>query len=150
MSRFGNSYSLSDICESGNAGQKRAEDQASRPRATSLPFGCDRGPKPPCFETDKQWVDWQVLDNQCSGNTPFCADCLPEFAERMREEGRCVYPFIRFYWINGGWTGSLREPPDHQGVYEKPTEDGSQASFGDQEKQIAKDERTETIHPEDD
>ena len=140
MSGYRNTHSLSDICQSGHAGQKRAEDQASRPRATSLPFGYDRGPKPPCFESNEQWIEWQLLDSQLAGsaNTPFCADCLPEFAERMREEGRCIYPLVRFYRVNGGWTGSLREPPEHKGVYAKQTLPPSE------------DECDEAVDPEDD
>jgi hypothetical protein len=55
----------------------------------------DRKPKPPCFNTEVQWLEWvaQAGDTSLKHKGPLlaehCADCLPDYQQRMKEQGRC-------------------------------------------------------------
>lgn len=71
------------------------------------------GDAPPCFESHQQWFDWNHYNETASirgTKESFCSDCLPEYAEKMRDCGRCLYQEVKFYDINGGVMGSARAP----------------------------------------
>lgn len=62
---------------------------------------------PRCFDTDFQYVSWVQADKIVQAARTFkpsiqCLDCTPEYAERMRREGRCEKPTVAFKRINGG------------------------------------------------
>lgn len=53
---------------------------------------------PRCWDKPDDWREWVRL-NKIAGPVDrkkslehFCADCTPEYAERMKQEGRCAYP----------------------------------------------------------
>ena len=54
---------------------------------------------PACFESDEQYLGWLEQEFITGGGKhrlPVCADCTPEYAERMRAEGRCERPEMMF------------------------------------------------------
>ena len=97
------------------AERERNKDQHSRPRAYTVFDGVSRGPRPPCFESEEQWLMWQKFDEVTkSGATNYCADCTPNYASRMRAEGRCIQPLVRFYRIGGALVGSAKPPQEYE------------------------------------
>lgn len=59
---------------------------------------------PPCFESAADFHQW--LRHNVTSPTPmrpdfpaepnYCRDCMPEYQDRMKEEGRCLFPMVRF------------------------------------------------------
>lgn len=71
------------------------------------------GEPPPCFDSKKQWVEWNKCNEVASihgGKDNFCHDCMPDYAKRMRTCGRCLYHEIKFYDVNGGVIGAVKTP----------------------------------------
>lgn len=67
---------------------------------------------PRCFDSRYQWEAWvaQAADVSLQSRPPaptgFCADCLPEYKERMLECGRCERPEIKFQQVGpDAWVG---------------------------------------------
>jgi hypothetical protein len=55
--------------------------------------------KPRCFEDTYQYVQWldaEFVSNGGKNVLSVCVDCTAEFAEKMREEGRCEHPERKF------------------------------------------------------
>lgn len=59
---------------------------------------------PPCFDREEDWRLWHAYNRTIASSgrasTP-CDDCLPEFCQRMKNEGRC-YPEIKLQRWKGG------------------------------------------------
>jgi hypothetical protein len=56
---------------------------------------------PPCFDSEHQFTQWINLDSISYGRremkaTGYCRDCTPEYAQRMRDAGRCNQPQVNF------------------------------------------------------
>ena len=52
---------------------------------------------PPCFDSAEQWKEYRALAVYTGHDGfTFCTDCLPEYKEKMRTEGRCQYPSTLF------------------------------------------------------
>ena|SRR5438445_2531138 len=94
-----------------DAGSKGSDDQAARSRSYTV--SGSRGPKPPCFDDEEQWLAWQKLDEITkNGPSLYCADCTPRYAQQMRIEGRCAHPNIKFYRVNGALIGASKPPSE--------------------------------------
>lgn len=57
---------------------------------------------PKCFDSQQQYDEWHnvatsVYHYKHDRVTPYCVDCTPEYAARMREAGRCEHPDVIFY-----------------------------------------------------
>lgn len=108
------------VCRSTVSGQQGNNDQAARPRSYSV-FGNLNGPVPYCFDSEEQWQAWQKFDEITkSGPTQYCQDCTKEYAARMRQEGRCAHPEVKFYRVNGALVGLSKPPPELQDEKAKP------------------------------
>ena len=47
---------------------------------------------PDCFDSEKQFKDWSELES-IAHTKPIglpCRDCIPEYQQRMADEGRCA------------------------------------------------------------
>lgn len=55
--------------------------------------------RPRCFDSDQQWNDWREVAAGVSGP---CADCTPEYRDRMLAERRCSRPEVVFMREAGG------------------------------------------------
>ncbi len=78
-----------------------AEDQAKEKRITGP------GEYPPCFESLLQYHNWQDAAEKVEGAPPpvrrdwpkepnYCRDCTAGYRNRMRDEGRCLFPSTIF------------------------------------------------------
>lgn len=61
------------------------------------------GPYPPCFDSIESWSLWRSAAREThfigSVRTPsYCKDCTPSYVLKMRSEGRCTNPDIKFVW----------------------------------------------------
>lgn len=62
-----------------------------------------KGSKPACFDSQENYNEWKKLarfpGSRVSSRVSVCADCEPEFQERMMACGRCENPEIVFEWV---------------------------------------------------
>ena len=66
-------------------------------------------PYPPCFGSIESWSLWRSAARETgvdgSPRTPnYCKDCTPSYVLRMRSEGRCTNPDIKFAWRPTGYS----------------------------------------------
>jgi len=53
---------------------------------------------PRCFDNLPNWLEWVRLNklagpvDRAGSHEHFCADCLPDYQQRMEHTGRCAYP----------------------------------------------------------
>lgn len=61
------------------------------------------GSKPACFDSQVNYDEWKKLarfpGSRIAPRVSVCADCMPEFQERMMACGRCENPEIVFEWV---------------------------------------------------
>ena len=50
--------------------------------------------RPPCFESQSQFDEWQTLawETRANRRFAFCGDCTPEFMVQMLKSKRCIRP----------------------------------------------------------
>lgn len=56
-----------------------------------------REDRPPCFESDEQWVMW-CIDEAAHpvAHSGYCYDCMASFQLRMVDNSQCEYPLTIF------------------------------------------------------
>lgn len=68
-----------------------------RRRHASLTHRNATTPRPPCFDSEWSWMEYQVMSAECVESTakPLakpCADCTPQRRDAMIAAGRCNHP----------------------------------------------------------
>lgn len=59
--------------------------------------------RPACFDSLEQWELWKAYNGLLSERAPsICADCLPEYRDKMIDAGRCESPMTVFVIDKGG------------------------------------------------
>lgn len=55
-------------------------------------------PKPDCFPTDDNWMEWYQKDYESGNKNPLniCLDCTPEYQAEMVKRGLCKKPKYNF------------------------------------------------------
>lgn len=66
---------------------------------------------PACFETVGQLAEWKKAArlSYFTKADGYCADCLPEYKDRMLWEGRCGFPGVVFVNRDGEIVGRRSE-----------------------------------------
>lgn len=73
-----------------------------------------RRTKPPCFESDEQWIAYCIREAQRPvPNSGYCFDCMAAYKQEMLKQGRCDQP-LTFFKIVG-------KAPDHDEVGQHPS-----------------------------
>lgn len=59
---------------------------------------------PRCWTKRDDWVEWNRLDELARDKRArvrdhFCTDCLPEFQDKMKADGRCAHLTVTFVKI---------------------------------------------------
>ena len=64
---------------------------------------------PPCFESADQFTDWKKFARASAFDSAasVCADCTPEYKDRMMKEDRCSEPRVTFVMFHGELIGEL-------------------------------------------
>lgn len=74
------------------------------------------GPKPPCF-SDSPHFGWQwwiagELEEYTEPNVNgYCQHCTPAYQRRMKAEGRCLHPDVKFSLSEDGFEGGRPPAP---------------------------------------
>ena len=64
---------------------------------------------PACFDSQEQFVLWRNAARQVSpGQSYICADCLPEYRDKMVQQKRCAKPLTYFIRLDGELVGKAR------------------------------------------
>lgn len=64
---------------------------------------------PKCFDSLEQYMLWKnVARNAYPGASGICADCTPEYKEKMIKANRCARPLTYFIRIDGELVGKCK------------------------------------------
>ena len=82
--------------------------------------------KPDCVSVKQfgVWMEVAEIDPPfLKAGSGFCEDCLPDYQRRMKFEGRCSHPEIRFLVDNDGFIDGV-SPEYYEFKAERQREDG--------------------------
>lgn len=82
------------------------------------------GPFPACFESQGQYDSWLEAARTATHGKPLmmgaCADCTPEFKQRMESCGRCENQHVYFRVDKYGMLGGhARRQADEKAIYKE-------------------------------
>lgn len=64
---------------------------------------------PKCFDSYEQFVLWrQAARHSNPGQSYICADCLPDYKNKMINEKRCAKPLAYFIRLDGELVGKAK------------------------------------------
>jgi hypothetical protein len=84
----------------------------NRPTLSKAALALLREPMPKCFDSRKQWEAWRdkAIINAANDltNGLYCADCTPEYQQKMIVAGRCAHPLVLFKKDEDGFLVGVR------------------------------------------
>ena len=74
---------------------------------------------PLCFDSCRQHALWvEAARNARPGGSSYCADCTPEYQQRMHAAQRCAYPGTRFVTDPDGFLEGRRSVAERISIRE--------------------------------
>lgn len=71
---------------------------------------------PVCFDSRRQYALWlEAARRRPPGGSVYCADCTPEYQQRMVAQGRCAHPRTTFHLDRDGYDEGRRPVKDRIG-----------------------------------
>lgn len=68
---------------------------------------------PVCFDSGRQYALWrEAALRRPPGSSTYCADCTPEYQQRMVGQGRCAHPRTTFHLDREGYVEGRRPIKD--------------------------------------
>lgn len=65
--------------------------------------------RPACFNSDEEFKSWRSAARIAHpGASWICADCTPEYHQKMVAEHRCEKPLARFILLDGELVGKAK------------------------------------------